>query len=88
MRIDLYTKAVLTTIAVCLAILCCRELFAPRATVHGAAPSLQFTADKDHFYFYDPSDMTVYTYLVVGGHFQNALQLSRAGGDLKPPSGR
>ena len=84
MLIDRFTKALLGVIAGCLLFLCFRTLQDPRTTVHGAGSELQFSGDKDHFYFFDPSNRKVYTYPVVGGHTQSIVGLSALGQDLKP----
>ena len=84
MIVDRFTKSLLLVIAACLIVLCARSLYAPANTVHGATADLQFSADKDRFYFYDPGTHTVYAYPANGGHPQSAVQLLRPGGELKP----
>ena len=84
MTTDRLTKALLGAIATCLLFLCAHTLLEPKTTVHGAGAALQFSADKDHFYFFDPSAQKVYTYPVVGGHTQSVVSFSAAGQDLKP----
>lgn len=81
---DRWTRAFLGVIAACLVFLCVRTLEEPRTTVHGAGGVLQFSADKDHFYFFDPSSQKVYTYPVVGGHTQGVVGFSQVGGELRP----
>ena len=77
-------NALLAVIAVSLVTIAAMLLFTPTQRVNGANTELQFSADKDHLYFFDPATQKVYTYLVTGGHVQNTLQLSRPGGELKP----
>ena len=84
MTTDRLTKALLGAIATCLVFLCVHTLLEPETTVHGAGAALQFSADKDHFYFFDPSAQKVYTYPVVGGHTQGVVSFSAMGQDLKP----
>ena len=84
MTTDRLTTALLGIIATCLVFLCMHTLLEPRTTVQGAGTTLQFSADKDHFYFFDPSAQRVYTYPVVGGHTQGVVSFSAAGQDLKP----
>lgn len=81
---DRFTKALLLVIAVCLVVLCVNTLLQPKETVHGAVTGLQFSADKDRFYFYDPDTRKVYAYPANGGHPQTAVQLDRPGGELRP----
>jgi hypothetical protein len=84
---DRLTKALLGVIAACLVFLCVHTLGEPGTTVHGAAaapPTLQFSADNDHFYFFDPSSQKVYTYPVVGGHTQAVVGFSVVGQELRP----
>ena len=84
MTTDRLTKALLGAIATCLLFLCLHTLLEPKTTVHGAGAALQFSADKDHFYFFDPSSGKVYTYPVVGGHTQSVVGFSAVGQELRP----
>ena len=84
MNTDRFTKALLLVIAFSLLSLIAIHVSAPRQRVMGATSELQFSADKDHFYFFDPATQKVSTYLVTGGHVQNTLELSRSGAELKP----
>ena len=86
MTTDRYTKTMLTLIAICLTTLTLHTLLEPKQTTHAATTTnnnIQFSADKDHLYFYDPSTGKIYTYLVVGGHTQNILQFTEMGNELK-----
>ena len=84
MPTDRYTKTLLTLITICLTLLTLHTLLEPEQTTHAATTNnVQFSADKDHLYFYDPSTGKIYTYLVVGGHTQNILQFTEMGNELK-----
>ena len=83
---DRFTKALLLAIAFFLAVLCVENLFLPARIVRGASTDLQFSADKDRFYFFDPAAQKVYSYPANGGHPQSAVQLQKPGGELRPVS--
>lgn len=67
-------------------VLCVENLVLPRKTVHGASADLQFSADRDRIYFFDPAAQKVYAYPTNGGHPQSTVQLIKPGGELKPVS--
>lgn len=81
---DRFTKALLLVIATCLVILCARNLSEPTKTVHGAITPLQFSADKDRLYFFNPAEQKVWAYPTNGGHPVSAVQLDQLGGELRP----
>lgn len=64
MRVDTYTKVVLTAIALALCSIAGKQYVHPPATVHAAGQfsSLQFAEDKDWVYFFDSSTGTLYEY--------------------------
>jgi hypothetical protein len=67
MRIDLYTKTILTIIALLLAAIVTKPLFTPSAIVaDGKFTAMQFTGSPGGFYVFDPRSGDVWSYSSTG----------------------
>jgi hypothetical protein len=54
MRIDLYTKTILTLIAFCLLVIACKTIICPNGVIAAAAlRNVQFSTDEGQFWVFD-----------------------------------
>ena len=70
MRLDVYTKAVLTVIAAALSVLAIRPWVTPDAVVHAGAPAqeIQFAATPVGYSFFDSRTGDLWEYSGTGLH--------------------
>jgi hypothetical protein len=85
MRTDLYTKAVLTVIALALALIALKPMISPAVAVQAQAPSanLQFLGGSDVIVM-DKQTGYLWVYRVSGGGGTEMLPLGRFLGPGKP----
>jgi hypothetical protein len=83
MRIDLYTKAVLTIIAIALAVLASNQFISPRvASAQGTFAGLQFSSAGGYSYFFDSRTGEIWSYSIGDGKMQAKRQLTKLGQPL------
>jgi hypothetical protein len=80
MRIDLYTKAVLTIIAIALAVIASNQIVSPRvASAQGTFAGLQFTGGGGWSYFFDSRTGEIWSYSIGDGKMQAKRRLTKIG---------
>jgi len=80
MRIDLYTKAVLTIIAIALAVIASNQFISPGgASAQGTFAGLQFSSAGGYSYFFDSRTGEVWSYSIGDGKMQAMRQLTKLG---------
>jgi hypothetical protein len=80
MRIDLYTKAVLTIIAIALAVIASNQIVSPRvASAQGTFAGLQFTSGGGWSYFFDSRTGEIWSYSIGDGKMQAKRRLTKIG---------
>jgi hypothetical protein len=86
MKPDLYTKAVLTVIALVLVAILCNQYIRPTviAQAEGALSGLQFSSGTSSFMFFDSHTGDVYAYNKWGILDQH-LRLAKLGEPLQAP---
>src|SRR5579863_9260399 len=78
MRIDLYTKAVLTIIAIALAVIASNQFISPGgASAQGTFAGLQFSSAGGYSYFFDSRTGEVWSYSIGDGKMQAMRQLTK-----------
>jgi|ERR1022692_2192181 outer membrane protein assembly factor BamB len=76
MRIDLYTKTILTLILLLLGVITARPLFSPPAVAaDGKFAGLQFTGSPGGFYVFDPRSGDIWSY-DTGGNVEHFKMLA------------
>jgi hypothetical protein len=84
MRIDLYTKAVLTIIAVMVTVIASNQLISPRvATAQGTFAGLQFTSGGGYSYFFDSRTGEIWSYSIGDGKMQAKRRVTKLGQPLQ-----
>jgi hypothetical protein len=83
MRIDWYTKGVLTVIAVLLAVIAFRPYISPETVAHAQVgfSSVQFSAGPDGLNFFDTKTGEIWGYSSAGP-YKDKYRLSKVGGPL------
>ncbi len=80
MRIDFYTKAVLTIIAITLSVIASNQLISPRvANAQGSLAGLQFTGGGGWSYFFDSRTGEIWSYSIADGKMQAKRRLTKIG---------
>jgi hypothetical protein len=69
MKLDLYTKAILTVIALMLVVIACKTVIAPETTASAQGPfaGVQFTSDTGQMFFFDTRTGEGWEYNYKGG---------------------
>ena len=81
MRIDLYTKTILTVIALLLALIVLKPIFQPQAAMaEGNFGSIQFSYSGGNHAFFDTRSGDVWEY-GDQGHFRNHYKVRELGKD-------
>jgi len=73
MKPDLYTKAVLTVIALMLTVIACKTVITPTTTASAQGPfaGVQFVVDRGGFEFFDQRTGEVWEYFGSDGRLQS-----------------
>jgi len=80
MRIDLYTKAVLTIIAITLSVIASNQLVSPRvAGAQGTFGGVQFSSAGGYSYFFDSRTGEIWSYSIGDGKMQAKRRLTKIG---------
>jgi hypothetical protein len=84
MRIDLYTKAVLTIIAVMVTVIASNQLISPRvASAQVTFAGLQFTGGGGYSYFFDSRTGEIWSYSIGDGKMQAKRRVTKLGQPLQ-----
>jgi hypothetical protein len=88
MRIDFYTKTILTLIALLLAVIALKPIFQPQAAMaQGKYGSVQFSYSGSNHAFFDTSSGDVWEY-GDNGHFRQHYKVHEFGKDHDRDHGR
>ena len=80
MRIDLYTKAILTIIALLLAVIALKPLFQPQpAMAQGNFSSVQFSSSPGGLKFFDTRTGEIWLYQENGGQMYQHFKITQLG---------
>jgi hypothetical protein len=84
MRIDLYTKTILTLIAALLAVVALRPLFQPAQTVQAQASlaNVQFSGRVAGFWLFDPHTGDAWSYNSSTGQVMQHIKIQSLGSPL------
>jgi hypothetical protein len=86
MKPDLYTRAVLTVIALALVLIACNQYVRPATTASAQGPfaAMQFTGDAHSFTLFDQRTGDIWTYFQAGPDMNMILHHAKVSAPGKP----